>query len=64
MKIRQFEWRYLYCVGKGLLFWQRVSYMYGNKTELKYQFKNVLLLGVVVCAFHLKTKEAEAGRSL
>jgi hypothetical protein len=38
--------------------------MYGNKTELKYQFKNVLLLGVVVCAFHLKTKEAEAGRSL
>lgn len=31
-----------------------------NKTELKYQFKNVLLLGVVVRAFHPRTKEAEA----
>lgn len=38
--------------------------MYGNMTELKYQFKNVLLLGVVVHAFHPRTKEAEVGRSL
>ena len=38
--------------------------MCGNMTELKYQFKNVLLLGVVVHAFNPRTQEAEAGRSV